>query len=82
MLCMMSVRKRPHEIGGVPKHVLENFYYNWHCDMCVSFNGAPYPSDYPRDVYDVGSLTLRGKHMSFRCLDKYCKEKGIMYDER
>lgn len=76
---MTSVNKRPHEIGSVPKFAIENFYYNWHCGMCMGFNGTPYPSDYPRETYDVGSLTLNGKHMSFSCLDKYCKERNIKH---
>ena len=82
MSCMTSVNKRKHAIEGVPKHVIENFYYNWDRDMRYAFNNTPYPDDYPRQVYDVGRLTLKGKHMTFKCLSDYCKEKGIMYDER
>lgn len=77
---MMNVRKRSHDIKGVPKHVIENFYYNWHCGMANSFNGTPYPRDYPREVYDVGGLTSEGVYMTFGCLDKYCKERGINFE--
>lgn len=79
--CLTSVSKRKHRVESVPKHVVSNFYYNWHCGMAMGFNGTPYPSDYPREVYDVGSLTYKGEHLSFQGLVNYCKLKGITYDE-
>ena len=56
---------------------LADVLYDWTCGMANSFNGTPYPKDFPRFHMVVKSYKLQGKHLAFFAFKDYCKTRGI-----
>ena len=68
------------DIKSASREMVSSIFYDYSCKMAYSFNGTPYPDDFPRN--NTGKrVALDGKQLAYSELKRYCASNNIKHED-